>query len=387
MRIPFKYNIGSLAARRVSTLMTVVGIAVVIAVMLSMMALYNGVESATISTGSKDNLMIMREGAEAELSSWINRDAEHIIRSLPGIAKNEHGEPIVSPELVIVFKLPKKDDPKGSNVLVRGVTPMAFALRPNVKLIDGRMFRNGMNEVIVSRRIRDRFVNTNIGDSFAFGPKSWTVVGVFDANGTAFDSEMWCDATYLGQAHKREQFSTLLVKPVDRNAFQSIKAAIENDNRLKLRVKSEYQYYEEQTKGLIGIRVLVAIVTFFMTIGAILGTMNTMFSAVVTRGRELATMRALGFKRRSILASIIVESALLSLLGGVAGLLLALPINSISTGTTNFQTFSEVAFNFQISPAIAMRALIIALVAGVIGGALPAIRAARLPITRALREI
>lgn len=387
MKIPFKYNAGSLGARRISTLMTVLGIAVVIAVMLSMMALYNGVQTATLSSGSKDNLMVLREGAEAELSSWISRDAEHIIRTLPGIAKNDKGEPLVSPELVIIFKLPKKDDPKGSNVMVRGVTPNAFALRPQIKLVEGRMFRPGMPEVIVSRRIRDRFVDTNLGDSFAFGPQKWTVVGVFDGQGTAFDSEMWADGTYLGQSHKREQFSSILLRPVDRGAFEAIKATIKGDNRLKLQVKSEYTYYEEQTKGLLGIRILVAIVTFFMTIGAILGTMNTMFSAVVTRGRELATMRALGFKRRSILFSIIVESAFLSLLGGIAGLLLALPINTISTGTTNFQTFSEVAFNFRIDPAIALRGVIIAVVAGVIGGALPALRAARLPITRALREI
>jgi ABC-type lipoprotein release transport system permease subunit len=384
--IPLKYNIGNLKARRVSTIMTILGIGAVIAVMISMMGLKNGVNTAVVSSGSKDNLMVMREGAAAELSSWVTKDAFRIIRSLPGIAK-EGGAPLISPELVIVFKIPKKDDPKGSNVLVRGVTPMAFTMRPYVKIIDGRMFRPGVNEVIVARRIRDRFVNTAIGDSFKFGAQSYNVVGVFDAQGTAFDSEMWCDADFLGQARKRDGYSSLIVRPNDRDAYESIKAAIKGDNRLKLEVTSEYQYYADQTTGLMGIVILVGIVTFFMTIGAILGTMNTMFSAIASRGRELATLRALGFKRRTIILSVVIESAFVALLGGLAGLLLALPINAISTGTTNFQTFSEVAFNFRVDGHVALNGILIALIAGVIGGMLPALRAARMPITTALREI
>ncbi|HEX7681244.1 MAG TPA: ABC transporter permease [Thermoanaerobaculia bacterium] len=385
--IPLKYNIGNLTARRVSTLMTILGIGVVIAVMISMMALQNGVHSAVVSSGSKDNLMVMREGAAAELSSWVTKDAFRIIRAMPGIAKDNNGAPMISGELVIIFKIPKKDDPKGSNVLVRGVTPMAFTMRPYVQLIEGRMFRPGLNEVIVARRIRDRFVNTGLGDTFQFGSQKYNVVGVFDAKGTAFDSEMWCDADFLGQARKREAYSSVIVRPVDRSAYESIEAGIKNDNRLKLDVKSEYKYYDDQTSGLAGIVILVAIVTFFMTIGAILGTMNTMFSAIASRGRELATMRALGFKRRSILLSVIIESAFVSLLGGVAGLLLALPVNAISTGTTNFETFSEVAFNFRVDARVAITGIVIALIAGIIGGALPALSAARMPITKALREI
>jgi len=384
--IPLKYNVGNLKARRVSTLMTILGIGVVIAVMISMMALQNGVHSAVVSSGSKDNLMVMREGAAAELSSWVTKDAFRIIRALPGIAQ-EAGKPLISPELVIIFKIPKKDDPKGSNVLVRGVTPMAFTMRPYVKIVDGRMFRPGVNEVIVARRIRDRFVNTAIGDSFKFGSQTYNVVGVFDAQGTAFDSEMWCDADFLGQARKRDAYSSLILRPTDRDAYESIKAAIKNDNRLKLEVTSEYQYYADQTTGLVGIVILVAIVTFFMTIGAILGTMNTMFSAIASRGRELATLRALGFKRRTIILSVVIESAFVALLGGLAGLILALPINAISTGTTNFQTFSEVAFNFRVDSRVALTGILIALISGIIGGMLPALRAARTPITTALREI
>lgn len=385
--IPIRYNIGNLKARRVSTAMSIFGIGVVIAVMLSMMALNNGVTSATVSSGSKDNLMVMREGAEAELSSWVTKDAFRIMRALPGIAKTTKGEPIISPELVILFKLPKKDNPKGSNVTVRGVTPMAFELRPYIKLVEGNMFRPGVNEIIVGRKVASRFVNCAVGDSFEFGPQSYKVVGIFDANGTAFDSEMWADANFLGDVRKRTAYSSTVVKPVDANAANELKNTIKNDNRLKLAVKSEYQYYDDQTAGLLGIKILVGIVTIFMVFGAVLGTMNTMFSAIASRTRELATLRALGFKRRTVIASVLIESAFVAALGGVAGVLLSLPINGISTGTTNWNTFSEVAFNFKVDGPLALRAFMIALIAGLVGGVLPAISAARMPITKALREI
>jgi len=386
--IPLKYNIGNLSARRVSTLMTVIGIGVVIAVMLSMMALYNGVQKATISSGSKDVVMVMRDGAEAELSSWVSKDKYNILRSLPGIAKDSKGQPLLSPELVIIFKLPKKDDPKGSNVTVRGVTPAAFELRPQVKMVEGRMFHTGTNEIIVARRIRNRFTNAAIGDSFKFGAQTWNVVGLFDANGTAFDSEMWADLDYLGAARKRnDSYSSVLIKPVDHAAFESIRTAVKSDNRLKLMAKSEYQYYADQTKGLGGIQFLVWIVSFFMTIGAVLGTMNSMYALVASRGRELATLRALGFKRRDVILTIIIESAFIALLGAVAGVLLSLPVNLISTGTTNFNTFSEVAFSFDVDLGVIRYGVILTLLAGIIGGLIPAIGAARLPITKALRQI
>jgi putative ABC transport system permease protein len=386
--IPLKYNVGNLTARRVSTLMTVVGIGVVIAVMLSMMALYNGVEKATVSSGSPDVIMVMRDGAEAELTSWVSKDKYNTLKSLPGVAKDAKGQPLLSPELVIVFKLPKKDDPKGSNVTVRGVTPAAFELRPQVQMVEGRMFHPGTNEIIVARRIRNRFSNAGIGDSFKFGAQTWNVVGLFDAKGTAFDSEMWADLEYLGSARKRnDSYSSVLVKPVDHAAFESIRTAVKSDNRLKLQAKSEYQYYADQTKGLGGIKFLVWIVSFFMTIGAVLGTMNSMYALVASRGRELATLRALGFKRRDVILTIIIESAFIALLGAIAGILLSLPVNLISTGTTNFNTFSEVAFSFDVDLGVIKYGLILTLVAGIVGGLIPAIGAARRPITTALRQI
>src|SRR5688572_12050226 len=282
MAIPLKYNIGNLMSRKVSTAMTVLGIGIVIAVMVSMMALYNGVQEALVSTGSKNNLMVLREGAQAESTSWVTREKYKIIRALPGIQKASDGEPLVSPELVIIFKLPRRDNPVGSNVNVRGITPKALEIRPYIKLVDGRMFRPGVNEVIVSRRMQKRFINTDIGDTFRFGPRTWTVVGVFDADGTAFDSELFADLDYLGLAQKRSEYSSLLIKPVDATGAQSVTTAIQNDSRLKLLVKSEYKYYDDQTKGMRGILILVTIVAFFMVLGATLGAMNTMFSAIAS---------------------------------------------------------------------------------------------------------
>jgi len=387
MAIPLKYNIGNIVSRKLSTAMTILGIGVVIAVMISMLALYNGVRTAIVSSGSAENLIVLREGALTEGTSVVTRDAYRIIRSLPGIERDSSGNPLVSPESVIIFKLPKKDDPVGSNVNVRGVTPLAFAVRPALKLVEGRMFRPGVNEVIVSTRVRSRFANVGIGDSFQFGPRRWSVVGIFDGKGTSFDSEIWADVDYLGLAQKRTNYSSVVVRPTDAASFQSVSDAIRNDNRLKLNTKSEYKYYADQTQGLVGIVILVSFVTIFMVIGATLGAMNTMFSAVASRTRELATLRALGFKRRSILLSVMIEAAIISFLGGLMGILLALPVNGISTGTTNFQTFSEVAFNFRISPAVAGFSLALATLAGILGGLLPAVTASRLPITRALREI
>ncbi len=275
-------------------------------------------------------------------------------------------------------------------VLARAIvslTPMALELRPYITLVDGRMFRAGMNEVIVSERMRKRFLNTDVGSSFRFGTQTWTVVGIFDAKSTSFDSEIWTDVEILGVAQKRPEYSSVLLRPQDAAAARSIGDAIRTDTRLKLQTKTEHKYYEDQTSGLLGIRILVTIVAFFMVLGAMLGAMNTMFSSVAARKRELATMRALGFKRRDVLLSVVIESVVLSGLAGVAGVLLAMPVNGIATGTANFVTFSEVAFNFTISPQVATFAIVLAIVAGVTGGLIPALTAARLPITRALREI
>jgi putative ABC transport system permease protein len=385
--IPFKYNSGNLKARRTSTAMTILGIGVVIGVMLSMVALYNGVMTQLTSSGAGDLLLVLEDGSDAELSSRVPREAVNVLRSLPGIARDVTGSPLVASQFISLFKLQKKESRKKSSVTMRGVTQNMFELRPYVNIVAGRTFRPGTNEVIVSRRIRQRFVSTNVGDTFQFGPRTWTVAGVFDAEGTAFDSEMWCDAGYLMHVRKRESVSSLLIRPAGKAAFASVAAAVRSDLRLQLQAKSERQYYAEQTVGLTSIRRLVELVAFFMLGAAIFGTMNTMFSAVASRGRELATLRALGFRRRAILLSVVLESALIALLGGVSGVLLALPVNLISTGTFNGRTMSEVAFNFRVDGSVAVLGIVVALVAGIAGGLLPALNAAMMPITKALREV
>lgn len=387
MAIPLKYNIGNLRSRKVSTIMTILGIGIVIAVMVAMMALYNGVQQALVSSGSDENMMVLREGAQTEATSWVTREKFRILRALPGIAKAPDGEPLASPELIVIFKLARRDNPTGSNVNVRGVTQKAFDLRPYVRIVEGRMLRSGTSELLVSRRMQERFPNTDVGGTLKLGPRAWTVVGVFDAAGTAFDSEIWADLDYLGQVQNRPEYSSALLLPESASAFRTIADAIATDPRLKLQTKTEKKYYEEQTTGLLGIRILVTIVAFFMVLGAMLGAMNTMFSAVASRKRELATMRAIGFRRRDVLLSVVIESVVLSGIAGIVGVVLALPVNGIATGTANFITFSEVAFNFTISPGVAGLAIGLAVFAGVIGGLLPAINAARLPITTALREI
>src|SRR5205085_9039960 len=243
-RIPLTYLLGNLKARKTSLALSILGIGVVIAVMLSMKALDRGVELATHSSASKELLVVMREGAEAEISSFIDREATAIIRALPGIAKNAKGQPLVSPELSLLFKLPREGAPKGSNVLVRGVTQSAFEVRPYIKIVEGRMFHPASSELIVSRRMSNRF-NLHVGDTFKFGPQTWSIVGTFDAPNSAYDSEIWADLTYLGQARKRDLYSSVFVQPADFKSGQAIKDAIHNDNRLKLQVRTEYQYYTD----------------------------------------------------------------------------------------------------------------------------------------------
>ena len=239
MTIPLKYNIGNLMSRKVSTVMTVLGIGIVIAVMVAMMALYNGVQQALVSSGSKENLMVLREGAQTEATSWVTRDKYRIISSLPGIEKGSDGQPMISPELVVIFKLPRYDNPTGSQVNVRGVTPKSFELRPHIRMIDGRMFRSGVKEVVVSDRMRQRFVNMNIGESFRSGTHTWTVVGVYDAEGTSFDSEIWADVNTLGDTQKRHEYSSLLLKPAGAAEARQVADAISTDTRLKLQTKTE----------------------------------------------------------------------------------------------------------------------------------------------------
>src|SRR6266571_2567493 len=386
MAIPLKYNLRNLIVRRVSTLMTVGTIALVVAVFVALMALANGLNSAFKTTGSPENVLVLRQGSQTETSSGVSKEAFQVIQTLPGIARDREGKPMASAEGVIIVNLPRRSG-ESTNVTLRGVSETAFAMRPGIELVAGRMFRPDIGEAIVSRTVADRFSNAALGQSLQLGKRSFAVVGVFDAGGTAFDSEIWSSINDVADAFDRSGYSSVLVRAENVATRDQVVNRIEAEQRLKLEAKPELKYYEEQTSTSGPIRGLGIFVAIIMGIGACFGGMNTMYAAVAHRTREIGTLRALGFSKLSILTSFVIESMILALIGGVIGCLLALPVNGIATGTMNFRTFSEVAFSFRITPDLLISALIFSLVLGFIGGLLPSRLAARMPITRALREI
>lgn len=386
MAIPLKYNFRSLFVRRVSTAMTVLSIALVVAVFVGVMALATGLEMALVTTGDPLNVLVRRRGSDSELSSFISREAFQAMRFLPGVQMNADGTPIASGEIVVVINLPKRGEQKGSNVTIRGVSPVGLALRPQLHIVEGRLFQPGLREVIVSRRISERFEHTSLGDRLRFGKGEWKVVGIFDAGNTAFDSEIWTDVNQLASDYHRESFSSVLLRATDEAAVKEIINRIENDRRYNLLAQPEVEYYEEQTKAAGPIKLLGMFIAIVMGIGACFAAMNTMYAAVTYRTREIATLRVLGFKRGSILLSFLTESLLLALIGGLIGCVLVLPIHGITTGTANWQTFSEIAFAFRITPELLLWGMSFAALMGLFGGIFPARQAARQSPAAALRE-
>ena len=387
MSIPLKYNLRNLIVRRVSTLMTVGTIALVVAVFVALMSLAKGLNSSFVETGSPENVLVIRQGSQTETQSFVSKEAFQIIQTIPGIARDQQGKPVASAEVVVLVNLPRRGSGEPTNVTVRGVSDAGFAIRPRIKLIEGRMFRPDVGEAIVSRKIADRFEDAGLGDTLQLGRRKLTMVGVFDADKTAFDSEIWSDVIGVADAFDRSGYSSVLFRAENVATRDQVASRIEAEQRLKLEAKSELAYYEEQTSSSAPIRGLGIFVAIIMGIGACFGGMNTMYAAVAHRTREIGTLRALGFSKTSILTSFVIESVILALIGGVVGCLLALPVNGIATGTMNFRTFSEVAFSFRITPDLLAMALIFSVLLGFIGGLLPSRLAARMPITKALREI
>ena len=387
MAIPLKYNLRNLIVRRVSTLMTIGTIALVVAVFVALMSLANGLNSSLVETGSPENVVILRDGAQTEMQSFVTKEAFQVIQTIPGIARDTQGKPIASGEVVVLINLLRRGDISASNVTVRGVSETGVTLRPHLKLVGGRMFRPDVGEAIVSRKIADRFQGVSLGDELQLGRRKFAVVGIFDAGGTGFDSEIWSDVVGVSDAFDRASYSSVLIRAENVATRDQLVSRIEAEQRLKLESKPELAYYEEQTSASGPIRGLGIFVAIIMGIGACFGGMNTMYASVAYRTREIGTLRALGFSKASILTSFVIESMILSLVGGLIGCLLALPVNGIATGTMNFRTFSEVAFSFRITPDLLLSALIFSLLLGFIGGLLPSRLAARMPITKALREI
>lgn len=385
--IPISYNIRNLLVRWRSTVMTALSIGLVVAVFIIIMSLAQGLKNAFVTTGEPLNILVLRQGSTAETTSFVSRDAYRIIKYLKGIQQSPTGEPLAAGELTVLMTVPVIGEDKGSNVIIRGVSPESFLIHSQVKIVEGRMFKPGLREVIVAKPLTRRFQNTQIGDKIHIGKGLWTVVGHFDANRTAFDSEIWCDVLEVSPDFDRESFSSVIVRAKDQDALNYLTKKISEDPQLNLKAFEEIDYYKLQTSAALPLQVLGYFLAIIMSIGSIFAAINTMYAAVANRTREIGTLRVLGFTPRNILLSFIIESVLLSLIGGVIGCALSLIKNGASTHTANWKTFSEVAFQFRVTPTLMLEGLIFSIVIGTIGGLLPAISAARRPVISALKEI
>ncbi len=391
MAIPLKYNLRNLVARKASTGMTAFVIGLVVAVFLCVLALEQGVTRTLSVTASTRNVIAMRVGSQAEMQSVITRDQADQMQSMPGPERSAAGVAFVSPELITLINVPREDGKTYSNVQVRGMSPVGVEIRPNVKIVEGRMFTAGTNEAIVSRNLSRRFANLRVGDTLRTGSFRWVIVGLFDAQGSAYESEIWTDVRDLQQQYKRDMYSSVFVRLPDSDAAARYIETIKGDQRLKLEGKTERKYYDEQMVTGAPIKALAFLVGIFTAIGASFGAMNTMYAQVSARTREIGTLRAIGFSRRSILVSFVIEALMLCLAGGLLGIVFTFLVFNLfltrPTGTMNFRTFSEVLFNFRMTVPLIAGGLAFAFAMGVVGGFFPAFRAARLNITTALREV
>jgi ABC-type antimicrobial peptide transport system permease subunit len=386
MRIPFTYIVRNLFARRLTTALTAGGMALVVYVFATVLMLSAGLRATLVATGQDDNVLAIRRGSQTEVQSGIDRTQAGIVESLPDVAVGQDGQPLVSKEPVVLINLPKRDSGKPSNVVIRGVTAHGLTLRPQVHIQEGRMFRPGTSEVIAGASIASGFRGAGVGETLRFASRDWTVVGVFDAGRTGFDSEIWGDAEQMMQAFRRVGFSAVIFKLADTERFDAVKQIIETDPRLTLEAKRETRFYADQSEALATfINYLGTTISIIFSIGAIIGAMITMYASVASRTAEIGTLRALGFSRGAVLAAFLVEALLLGLLGGALGLAGAAFMQALSISTTNFQTFAEVAFRFVLTPGIVVAGLLFSLAMGFVGGFLPAARAARLKIVDALR--
>ncbi len=386
MTAPLSYILRSLRVRWRSTLVTVACIALVVAVFVLVMSLAHGLRAIYIDSGDPRNLLALRKGAMAESSSQISVESVQQTRFLDGIAKNEQGERLVSAEIMVLITLPRASGGK-AHVQVRGLGPMGLTLRPAVRFAEGRMFTPGKRECIVSRNLSKRYPDLRLGQTFRFGKNAWTVVGVMEASRTAYDSEVWVDADEAREAFNRSFYGSILLRPVNAAAAASLRQKIESDPRWHLRVLTESEYYLEQTKTAGPIRILGAALAGIMSIGAAFSAMNTMYASVGARSKEIGTLRVLGFRSSAIYRAFFVESLVIAILGGILGCLLSLPMHGIATGTFNWSTFAEVAFEFRITWGLLAAGMLFAIVMGAAGGFFPARMAARRPILDCLHGI
>lgn len=387
MKIPFKYTLKNFGSRKLTTGITLMGISLVVFVFAAILMMAYGIQKTLVATGAKDNVIVVRKAANGEISSLVEGEVQDVVRTLPHIATTADAKQLVSNEPVVIINLERE---KGgvSNVTVRGVSPIIQKLRPQVKIVEGRMFNFGVRELITGRAINERFKGSQIGDIVNFAGDDWKVVGIFDSDGSGFDSEMWGDAQQLLSSFNRgNTVSSITLKLDDVANFESFKRAFEIDKRLQqYEAKIEQKFFEEQSEAMATfIRILGIFITIIFSFGAVIGAMITMYAAVANRTVEIGTLRALGFRRRSILSAFMAESLLISIFGWLIGILLASSLSFFKISTLNFGSFSELEFSFALEPSIVVSSLIFAVMMGILGGFLPAVRAARLNIITALR--
>ena len=389
MAIPLIYNVRSVRARWTSTIVAVLGIAGTVGVFVAMLSLARGFKATLVASGSRDNALVLRAGSPSEMMGGVTLESVKVIQDGPGIARDSNG-PLVTQEVVGVMPFPLVSTGTDANVQIRGVSPNVLDIRKFVKVTQGRMFQPGVTEILAGKNASKTYAGLTLGNKVDMAGGHWTVVGIFDAGGSAFDSEVWCDSRVLNDILKRPAniFQSVTVHLQSPDSFNALKDSLTSDPRLNVDVTREVDYYAKQSTTMTTlITVLGGLVAAIMAIGAVFGALNTMYSAVSERGREIATMRALGFNASSVVFSFLVEALLISLIGGIIGCLVVLPLNGLTTSTMNFQTFSSLAFAFKITPELLVKGIIFALTMGVIGGLLPAIRAASLPVATALREL
>lgn len=387
MAIPIAYNLRNLVVRKTTTVMTAVGIGLTVAVLVADMALVEGLRTAFKSTGHPLQLVVMRKGSNAELNSTVTREALQILKAEPRLAVNEARETMASPEILTIVNLPSVDSPAGMNLTVRAMSQVGVEMR-EAKLQQGRWFQSGQREIVVGKSVAKRYPNAQPGKRVRFGRGEWEVVGVFDAGESTFNGEIWGELNQVGADFNRQDtVSSVLVRATDAASLQGLKNSLNDDRRLGVEAMPEREYYEQQTSSGAPLQIFGLLVAVIMAIGSSFAAMNTMYAAVARRAKEIGTLRVLGFSRGSILLSFLIESLLLALIGGLFGCLLALPINGVTTGIGSFATFSEIAFDFRVSPSSMLTGIIFALVVGAIGGLFPAGSAARKEILTALREI
>jgi len=390
MAIPVVYNIRSVKARWTSAIVAVLGIAGTVGVFVAMLSLARGFKATLVASGAADNAIIMRAGATSEMMSGVALEQVKILQDAPGVARGTDGGPLVTSEVVVVAPFPLKSTGTDANVQVRGVSANVLTIRRNTKIVQGRMFQPGLAELVVGRNANTTYSGLTVGNTVDFGGGHWKVVGVFDACGSAFDSEVWCDARVLDDVYKRPTnvFQSVTVHLTSPDALQQFKDFVTADPRLSVDVTREIDYYAKQSTRMTQlITILGGLVASVMAIGAIFGALNTMYSAVAERGREIATMRALGFGAAAVVFSFLIEAFIISFVGGAVGCLAVLPLNGLTTATMNWQTFSNMAFAFKITSGLLVGGVIFALVMGLLGGLPPALRAAARPVAVALREL